>query len=200
MSDTIREIPKSHRATWVSFVQRVPCLFSKVSVRILADKSSRLKPQLTGEQTGRVENRRSGVSLPVARVAAFARTEQDPSGPRNSHHNTQSNHDWVGELFLFGTSQSCLSSFGTTCSSAAAPVALCQAQAAMAGDQTVSGSRPASEAWARPARCERSAFRGRPALPQSGLAWLRFLFPLIEPNRRVSRIRLSEKVSRGFPG
>ena len=38
-----------------------------------------------------------------------------------------------------------------------------------------------------------------PALPQSGLAWLCFLFPLIEPNRRVSRIRLSEKVSRGRP-
>ena len=30
-------------------------------------------------------------------------------------------------------------------------------------------------------------------LPQSGLAWLCFLFPLIEPNRRISRIRLSEK-------
>jgi len=38
-----------------------------------------------------------------------------------------------------------------------------------------------------------------PALPQSGLTWLCFLFPLIEPNRRVSRIRLSEKVSRGRP-
>jgi hypothetical protein len=38
-----------------------------------------------------------------------------------------------------------------------------------------------------------------PTLPQSGLAWLCFLFPLIEPNRRVSRIRLSEKVSRGRP-
>src|SRR5215470_7662868 len=38
-----------------------------------------------------------------------------------------------------------------------------------------------------------------PALPQSGLTWLWFLFPLIEPNRRVSRIRLSEKVSRGRP-
>ena len=32
------------------------------------------------------------------------------------------------------------------------------------------------------------------APPQSGLAWLCFLFPLIEPDRRVSRIRLSEKV------
>jgi hypothetical protein len=30
--------------------------------------------------------------------------------------------------------------------------------------------------------------------PQSGLAWLCFLFPLIEPDRRISRIRLSEKV------
>ena len=29
--------------------------------------------------------------------------------------------------------------------------------------------------------------------PQSGLAWLRFLSPLIEPDRRISRIRLSEK-------
>ena len=38
-----------------------------------------------------------------------------------------------------------------------------------------------------------------PALPQSGLAWLCFLFPLIEPNRRVSRIRLAENVSRGRP-
>ena len=38
-----------------------------------------------------------------------------------------------------------------------------------------------------------------PTSPQSGLAWLCFLFPLIEPNRRVSRIRLSEKVSRGRP-
>ena len=30
------------------------------------------------------------------------------------------------------------------------------------------------------------------ASPQSGLAWLCFLFPLIEPDRRISRIRLSE--------
>ena len=29
--------------------------------------------------------------------------------------------------------------------------------------------------------------------PQSGLAWSCFLFPLIEPDRQVSRIRLSEK-------
>ncbi len=29
--------------------------------------------------------------------------------------------------------------------------------------------------------------------PQSGLAWRCFLFPLIEPDRRFSRIRLSEK-------
>ena len=29
--------------------------------------------------------------------------------------------------------------------------------------------------------------------PQSGLAWLCFLFPLIEPDKRISRIRLSEK-------
>jgi hypothetical protein len=29
--------------------------------------------------------------------------------------------------------------------------------------------------------------------PQSGLAWLYFLFPLIEPDRQISRIRLSEK-------
>jgi hypothetical protein len=28
---------------------------------------------------------------------------------------------------------------------------------------------------------------------QSGLAWLCFLFPLIEPDRRSYRIRLSEK-------
>ena len=35
--------------------------------------------------------------------------------------------------------------------------------------------------------------------PQSGLAWLCFLFPLIEPDRRISRIRLSEKVSRFRP-
>ena len=35
--------------------------------------------------------------------------------------------------------------------------------------------------------------------PQSGLTWLCFLFPLIEPDRRVSRIRLSEKVSRFRP-
>jgi hypothetical protein len=33
------------------------------------------------------------------------RTEQDPAGPRNNNHDTQSNDDWVGELFLFGTSQ-----------------------------------------------------------------------------------------------
>ena len=32
-----------------------------------------------------------------------------------------------------------------------------------------------------------------PRPPQSGLAWLCFLFPLIEPDRRISRIRLSEK-------
>jgi hypothetical protein len=35
--------------------------------------------------------------------------------------------------------------------------------------------------------------------PQSGLAWFCFLFPLIELDRRVSRIQLSEKVSRGRP-
>ena len=35
--------------------------------------------------------------------------------------------------------------------------------------------------------------------PQSGLAWLCFLFPLIEPDRRISRIRLSEKGSRVRP-
>jgi hypothetical protein len=35
--------------------------------------------------------------------------------------------------------------------------------------------------------------------PQSGLAWLCFLFPLIEPDRRISRIRLSEKGSRFRP-
>ena len=29
--------------------------------------------------------------------------------------------------------------------------------------------------------------------PQSGLTWFCFLFPLIEPDRRISRIRLSEK-------
>ncbi len=29
--------------------------------------------------------------------------------------------------------------------------------------------------------------------PQSGLAWFYFLFPLIEPDRQISRIRLSEK-------
>ena len=29
--------------------------------------------------------------------------------------------------------------------------------------------------------------------PQSGLAWLCFLFPLVEPDRRIFRIRLSEK-------
>jgi hypothetical protein len=28
---------------------------------------------------------------------------------------------------------------------------------------------------------------------QSGLAWLRFLFPLVEADRQISRIRLSEK-------
>jgi hypothetical protein len=31
------------------------------------------------------------------------------------------------------------------------------------------------------------------APPQSGLAWLCFLFPLVEPDRQISRIRLSEK-------
>ena len=35
--------------------------------------------------------------------------------------------------------------------------------------------------------------------PQSGLAWRWFLFPLIEPDRRISRIRLSEKGSRVRP-
>ena len=29
--------------------------------------------------------------------------------------------------------------------------------------------------------------------PHSGLAWFCFLFPLIEPDRQISRIRLSEK-------
>jgi len=36
-------------------------------------------------------------------------------------------------------------------SSKATAVAVCQAQDAVAGDQTISGSRPASGAWARPA-------------------------------------------------
>ena len=31
------------------------------------------------------------------------------------------------------------------------------------------------------------------ASPQSGLAWFCFLFPLIEPDGQISRIRLSEK-------
>ena len=31
------------------------------------------------------------------------------------------------------------------------------------------------------------------ASPQSGLTWFCFLFPLIEPDWQVSRIRLSEK-------
>ena len=31
------------------------------------------------------------------------------------------------------------------------------------------------------------------ASPQSGLAWSCFLFPLIEPDMQISRIRLSEK-------
>ena len=31
------------------------------------------------------------------------------------------------------------------------------------------------------------------ASPQSGLAWSCFLFPFIEPDRQISRIRLSEK-------
>ena len=31
------------------------------------------------------------------------------------------------------------------------------------------------------------------APPQSGLAWLCFLFPLVEPDRQIARIRLSEK-------
>ena len=35
------------------------------------------------------------------------------------------------------------------------------------------------------------------APPQSGLAWFCFLFPLIEPDRRISRIRLSEKTHEG---
>jgi hypothetical protein len=44
------------------------------------------------------------------------------------------------------------------------------------------------------------AFRWRLAVlfaspPQSGLAWLCFLFPLIEPDRRFSRIRLSDRTS-----
>jgi hypothetical protein len=33
--------------------------------------------------------------------------------------------------------------------------------------------------------------------PQSGLAWFCFLFPLIEPDRQISRIRLSEKTHDG---
>jgi hypothetical protein len=35
--------------------------------------------------------------------------------------------------------------------------------------------------------------------PQSGLTWFCFLFPLIELDRRFSRIQLSEKVSRFRP-
>jgi hypothetical protein len=38
------------------------------------------------------------------------------------------------------------------------------------------------------------------APPQSGLTWLCFLFPLIEPDRRISRIRLSEKTHAFAPG
>jgi hypothetical protein len=30
--------------------------------------------------------------------------------------------------------------------------------------------------------------------PQSGLAWFCFLFPLIEPDWQISRIRFSEKI------
>jgi len=33
--------------------------------------------------------------------------------------------------------------------------------------------------------------------PQSGLTWFWFLFPLIEPDRQISRIRLSEKTHAG---
>ena len=35
------------------------------------------------------------------------------------------------------------------------------------------------------------------ASPQSGLAWFCFLFPLIEPDWQISRIRLSEKTHAG---
>jgi len=72
------------------------------------------------------------------------RTEQDPSSPRESNHDTQSNDDWVGELLLFGASQSCLSSYRTTCSQEAATVAVRQAQIARAGNQAVFHYHPAS--------------------------------------------------------
>jgi hypothetical protein len=36
--------------------------------------------------------------------------------------------------------------------------------------------------------------------PQSGLAWSGFLFPLIEPDWQISRIRLSKKTHAFAPG
>jgi len=33
--------------------------------------------------------------------------------------------------------------------------------------------------------------------PRSGWTWLCFLFPLVEPDRQISRIRLSEKTHDG---
>ena len=38
------------------------------------------------------------------------------------------------------------------------------------------------------------------APPQSGLAWFCFLFPLIEPDRQISRIRLLPGGAIQFPG
>ena len=54
------------------------------------------------------------------------RTEQDHSGPRNSHYDTQSNHDWVGELLLSGTGLESLSRSGTTHLQKVSPVAVRQ--------------------------------------------------------------------------
>ena len=60
----------------------------------------------------------------------------------------------------------------------------------------MSGVENRRSGYSLPVACVRLLSQGA---PQSGLAWLCFLFPLIEPDRRVSRIRLSEKVSRFRP-
>jgi hypothetical protein len=62
------------------------------------------------------------------------------------NYDTQPNDDWVGELLLFGASQSSLSSYRTTCSQEAATVAVRQAQTAGTGNQAVFNYHPASGA------------------------------------------------------
>ena len=73
--------------------------FLRVYVRamLLAEDGTSLSRHDSVEETGATH---------LCRDQPGNRTEQDPAGPRNSNHDTQSNDDRVGQLFLSGASQS----------------------------------------------------------------------------------------------